>query len=632
MSTSARVVLGLVLLGLASSVAPAATPKEIDAAIKKGADHLKAKYARGNGGPATGGDLGIGPTCLTGLALLEAGTPVTDQSLKAITEAVRNASYSAVKTYQVSLCLMFLDRLGDPVDVPLIQVLAVRLLVGQTANGGWGYDCVPAVPAGDVERLRALKAEVPPPKTPKLYPEVQRYAQALAGARPGTVGDDNSNTQFAVIGVWLARKHGVPVETALDSIETRFLATQSPRTAGWSYSGGMLAGDTGMGGSPSMYCAGLIGLSTGIARREERRHKAEAKKEESLTPPAGPGGGPGGKGEDDPFFNPAPKAGPDPKKPVRRPPDARDRAVMAAFAALGGIVAESARAGNGALVLANQGGHGHNDLYFFWSLERACVIYGVEKLGGIDWYEAGAETLVRAQSQDGSWQSSGYADAGTCFAILFLCRSNLARDLSGRVQNETATEMRAGAGPTGLPTKLLDPTANAGANTSPSAPALPGVTGSEAAALAAELLRAAPKEKDWTTVLGKLRDSKGGNYTQALVSAMNRLEGDRLKAARSALAERLTRMTTQTLREMARSEEVELRRGAVLAMAMKDDKAHIPDLIAALEDTEEIVVRAARAGLESLTGQNFGPPANANLGQKKIAVASWEDWLSKQKK
>ena len=68
------------------------------------------------------------------LALLESGTPVTDRSLQIITDRIRNDAYMQNRTYQTSLCLMYLDRLGDPADVPLIQALAVRLLVGQ--NGG----------------------------------------------------------------------------------------------------------------------------------------------------------------------------------------------------------------------------------------------------------------------------------------------------------------------------------------------------------------------------------------------------------------------------------------------------------------------------------------------------------------
>jgi hypothetical protein len=276
-------------------------------------------------------------------------------------------------------------------------------------------------------------------------------------------------------------------------------------------------------------------------------------------------------------------------------------------------------------------------LYFFWSLERACVIYGMEKLGGVDWYEAGAQTLVATQTQLGTWGENGGGMShnygvvvNTSFALLFLCRANLARDLSGKVQKETGTEMRAGGGPGSTDTKPANPSVPGNPNSAPSYPAIPGGPGNESATLASELVRSA--EKDWSNVLSKLRDSKGSTYTEALVTAVNRMEGDRLKQGREALAERLTRMTAETLRAMAKSDEAELRRGAFLAMAMKDEKAFIPDLIEAIRDDEEIVVRAAKAGLKSLTGQDFGPATNANVGEKRLARDAWQDWWSKQKK
>ena len=107
---------------------------------------------------------------------------------------------------------------------------------------------------------------------------------------------------------------------------------------------------------------------------------------------------------------------------------------------------------------------------------------------------------------------------------------------------------------------------------------------------------------------------------------------DRKKEARQALAERLTRMTAETLRTMMRGDDIELRRGATLAAAMKDDKAHIPDLIDRLSDPHELVLRAAKAGLKSLTGQNFGPADGASESQKQAAIVEWKAWLAKQKK
>ncbi len=161
----------------------------------------------------------------------------------------------------------------------------------------------------------------------------------------------------------------------------------------------------------------------------------------------------------------------------------------------------------------------------------------------------------------------------------------------------------------------------------PATPAVPVVA--DPKVIAAELV--ALSDDDWDKALEKVRDAKGAAHTQALVLAIRKLEAERLKSAREALAERLTRMTGETLRTMVQDKDSELRRAAVLAMAMKDDKTHLPDLIAALLDDEEIVVRAAKAGLKSLTSQDFGPAAGANLADRTTAAKAWLEWLRKQR-
>ena len=54
---------------------------------------------------------------------------------------------------------------------------------------------------------------------------MEKYRQSLVTETKKNHRDDNSNTQFRVLGVWTA-KHGVPVEPALDLRKT------IPRDAG----------------------------------------------------------------------------------------------------------------------------------------------------------------------------------------------------------------------------------------------------------------------------------------------------------------------------------------------------------------------------------------------------------------
>jgi hypothetical protein len=673
------------LAAVAALDAPAAERKDIDAAVRKGADYLKQRF-RG-GGP--GGAHGVGPAALAGLALLENGVPADDPAVKAITAAVRDATYSQVSTYQISLCLLYLDRLGDRADGPLIQMLAVRLLAGQNARGGWGYECIDEVPPQQERELRTRldarnlvagggNAPRPPAKdgpgrpgvAGTLHPEVERYHEGLLVARRGRndLLDDNSNTQFAILAVWVARRHGVPVEDALELIEKRFLATQNPQTGGWPYSGGL--GD----GSASMTCAGLLGLATAVARREERLNatplpkgpppKAPAPKSDpkpdtkpkSDDPFFNPPGKSGMK-SDDPFFNPPVRPAPAPPKKVApqgpgRPRDGRDLVVERGLANLG-VVLNQGRGGNGRIVINPKAAVGDRDLYFLWSLERVGVVYGLDKIGGVDWYQYGADLLIPAQNADGSWGArGGYGpEVDTAFALLFLARSNLVRDLSTTVQrNLTGAELRSGGDgpfasgpPPGSPSPpppktdskadveppLIPPPAPPSVPASPPSstpPAGPAPASDDATRIAADLLRA----DDWARALEAVRDAKGADNTRALLLVIAKADSPQKQQARDALAERLTRMTADTLRAMLKSDEVELRRAAVLACAMKDDKAHVPDLIDRLLDDEEAVVRAARAGLKSLTAQDFGPAPGADRDARIISAAAWRTWWTRK--
>lgn len=377
-----------------------------------------------------------------------------------------------------------------------------------------------------------------------------------------------------------------------------------------------------------MTCSGLLGLATGYARREERFSKVP-EKEKKVEP--GPGDPPLSK---DPFFTPPIK--PPVKGPAKPPSDRLDFASKRALAHLGAVLNQSVQLGRGNL-LHDSTTLGVADFYFFWSLERVGVIYGLEKIGNVDWYAAGAGTIVRLQLANGSWAASGggNAEVATAFALLFLVKSNVVRDLSQKVQ-KTEVELRGGAGPGDAKATAGEPKEPGGNSPSAKVEAkpkllLPIPVENESGRRALDLVQAKPL--DWNKKLNALRDAKGNDNTMSLVIAIPRLEGERLREAREALAERLTRMTPDTLRQMMKSDDPELRRGAVLAAAMKDDKAHIPDLINSIADEDELVVRAARAGLKSLSdGKDFGPQPGASRLDRDAAQKNWRQWWISQKK
>jgi hypothetical protein len=74
------------------------------------------------------------------------------------------------------------------------------------------------------------------------------------------------------------------------------------------------------------------------------------------------------------------------------------------------------------------------DLYFLWCLERVAVIYDLKTIGGKDWYAWGSEHILDNQQSNGSWVDLHGDVCDTCFAILFLTRANLAKDLTESIR------------------------------------------------------------------------------------------------------------------------------------------------------------------------------------------------------
>lgn len=258
---------------------------------------------------------------------------------------VRNNVASLDQTYELSLATLFLDRLGDRADRFTIQTLALRLVAGQTASGGWSYQCPvlkpremnqlftflhatkkpnvfdnnlrmarahqpddvnglmgkdaanmndPVKEFGDRALLMATDGppaqgaaanprgpinSVPPMKgglgkgpgnanPAAMQPNLLKQNMAALpilqqqGSKKGQfklTGErsDNSNTQFALLALWVAGRHDVPAGPAFLAAHQRFVATQRP-DGGWSYQPVSPKGST-----PSMTCVGLLGIAMG---------------------------------------------------------------------------------------------------------------------------------------------------------------------------------------------------------------------------------------------------------------------------------------------------------------------------------------------------------------------------------
>lgn len=631
-----RCLLPILALGTLCALLPggrAAVDKEKNnAAIKKGVEFLKKNAFVDNG-------YGVGAAALAGLALLEAEVPPNDPAIAAIAKAVRETGLGEIKTYNLALDVLFLDRLNDPRDVPLIQYLGARLIVGQNNFGGWSYTCGEAPPPA--EQLR-LASALRPTGAGGLHPEaakVLRFNRGT-GARGGYTdlgGDDNSNTQFAIIGTWVAQRRGVPASAAISAIDNRFLRTQSPVDHGWNYSTASSGG--GNSSTPAMTCAGLLGLAVGKANDEARRAGKKLVGEADPTPKKN-------KDDDDAFFTPPAKdekpkdeaqepdeeMEEDEEAAKKRPPSVRDMAIERALLALGRVLGAKAA---GPATAGMQPGHwgGTGDLYFTWSLERVAVAYGLETIGDVDWYEWGVKQLLPAQGEDGSWRGSHQATVETSFAVLFLKKSNLVSDLTrkidGKVKDPGNGELRGSrGGPIAIAAMGRKIDLNTEGPPDPKNPEAGRVRApSEADRIANGMVAKQPDTK-WDAKLKAARDNKGGQWTAGLAQAIPYLGEKRSIIAREALAERLTRMTAGTLQALMKDRDAELRRAACLAAAMKDERSLTMDLIERVTDIDDIVVRAARASLKAMFNRDFGPPTGANDDRKRISLDEWKSWYT----
>lgn len=647
-----------IVAAIAASSSHAVEQKNIEKAIAAGVNSLR-HLQTGDGSWPPHREAGeastVGATALAGLTLLECGAKEGDEAVLRAAQTVRRACPNLTYNYAICLSLLFFDRLGDPGDIPLIESLTVRLLAGQTSSGGWNYRC-PPIPDTEIRRLQAKLASRKeligrrnPPRPDgirrtanDLSPEIRQQLTLLKrmGSTALEMGSDNSNTQFATLALWVARRYGLPVEDALRRVGTRFRNAQHS-DGSWSYFGpDMRIGGPMARSTASMTCAGLLGLSIADGKAFEKSQEGR-----SSAKPA--------------------------------PESSRDRQIKKGLLALSTAIGTSVttKSAGRATLVPKVGGRTY---YFLWSLERVAVALDLKTIGKKDWYAWGAEILLANQQDDGSWQGS-YGDCGadTCFALLFLKRANLATDLTaqltGRIQDPGERVLKRGelgegialakndTLPSGIEGKNAKPSRDGqypaeivkeqqpppndkeqkppprdkkqpdrdGADKSqPKKPAADDSSTSPTARMAADLAKSTGGRHG--LLLNVYRDGKGAEFTEALALAIPQLKGDLQRKTRQALAERLTRMKDSTLKAYLSDEDLEIRTAAARACAKKGSKALIPDLIPLVRETRGIVAETAHQALKDLSGQDFGPKAGASREERVQAARQWSEWWSKQ--
>jgi hypothetical protein len=366
----------------------AAEQRKIDDAIVKGVDYLRAHMLPSGTWsdtlPANNAPASVGFASLPGLTLLECGVDSSNAAVQKAAALVRQQApqlANSYDTYQRALAILFLDRLGEYKDESLIQYLALCLMAGQRPDDlGWGYSC----PSLDIKMTQELLQFLRDGKQTLATFQLKALKGGSFEAGPA----DNSNTQFAILALWVARRHGVVIDRSIVAVEQRFRDMQLPKgpdptgrsldlDGAWPYQPGNLNSNPW----PSMTCAGLLGLAMAHGLTKE----GAARKDRPLD----------------------------------------DQAIKRGLAML-------------AREIDRPGEKRGPDLYYLWSLERVGVLFNLPKIEGKDWYAWGRKVLLPRQQPDGHWQGSTYYGStpvlDTCFALLFLKQANLAEDLTTKLQ------------------------------------------------------------------------------------------------------------------------------------------------------------------------------------------------------
>ena len=337
--TFALIFVQLLVVGLrpARAVDDATLREQVLTAITRAQQFLSGRQMPdGSWEPTALGQYKAGVTSLAVLSLLYSGMDRNDPVVRAGLDHLRSLP-DPVKTYELAMFCMVLAAANDNRDVGRLHKLATRLESYQRPNGAWGYDAN---------------------------------------------GNwwDNSNTQFALLGLREAAHAGVPVSRRVWQraqehwLRQQIGSSQLKSGAGWGYKGGGEGSPTG-----SMTVAGISSLTITSSFL-------------GLDPPDGQLDC---CGEDR---------------------STADEAIEAGIRWIGNRFSISNNPGNNGWLL-----------YYLYGLERAGRLSGRRFFGDHDWYREGADFLVKRQSvRNGSWASEGGGEAdplvATSFALLFLSK------------------------------------------------------------------------------------------------------------------------------------------------------------------------------------------------------------------
>ncbi|MBY0586454.1 DUF4159 domain-containing protein [bacterium] len=332
-----RAIWTLVVCVTCSSNVPAQTPEQVNRAIDNGVSFLKSRQRAGGWEELPNYEGGT--TALATLALLNSGVPVTDPVIQQSLDRLRRAPLE--QTYVVSLIAMVFAEASPKQEFARIKKCADWLMEARLPNARWSYE--------------------------------------KPGGR-GIGGGDNSNSQFAMLGMQAARQSSVDVPKAFWVKSRSYWSQTQGQEGGWGY----------MPGTPATGSMTTAGVSSLIIANRSMDSVREGK-----------------------------FAG----KPIRCNGAEQDDNIERGIGWLGRNFSTQ----------GNPFRDAGTFFYYFYGVERAGRLSGRRYMGEHDWYRVGARVLTSpgpfGQRPNGSWITNDASDLGavcnTSFALLFLSKGRI---------------------------------------------------------------------------------------------------------------------------------------------------------------------------------------------------------------
>jgi hypothetical protein len=409
-----------VVAALAAAQAPPPIEQgKIDMAIRKGVEYLKGQAP---GLPKPNDKNNRTERELVLWTMVHADVPETDPVFHELFKDMMERQLEA--TYCVALQAMILEELNRVKYQARIRQCAQFLVDNQCANGQWSYG-TPTLFANETPsdagrsdvasaggEKKAGVREFSMGRGPK--PEVKNKVK-VEKKRDGPGSGDNSNTQYAALGMRACFDAGVIIPEAV--VEK---AMSWYRTCQKSSDGAAMKLDIKDSLDKITAAPGQSGVMEAIVAEPQgwcygqHDHKAYG----SMT-----AGSVGGLAIWDYIKD---NDGGKKKRSWRKDKDVHEGIAWLASKFSVTYNPGPYEHGNG------EENSQHQYLYYLYALERAGMLYGTETLGSHWWYPEGAKVLVASQGAGGAW--GGTVD--TCFAILFLKRATAPLCPTGDMRNK----------------------------------------------------------------------------------------------------------------------------------------------------------------------------------------------------